>query len=172
MTCRYYHTTELPQEYAVRGRRTAALSAKQGRAIPLAISRPKQKRLNLHTYKFHALGDYVDTIRMFGTMDNYTTQTVSTWSASFFLLLNGHQGELEHRRVKQRFPRSGKKKEHMVKSIANQDAIEQYIRKVDNARRSLNLQRQPESQPQRTRTSPLDHYSITQTSHKIDSLTS
>jgi hypothetical protein len=60
--CRYYHTIKLPQEYAVRGRRTAALSAKQGHVIPLATSRPKQKRLNLHTYKFHALGDYVDTI--------------------------------------------------------------------------------------------------------------
>jgi hypothetical protein len=104
MTCRYYHTTKLPQEYAVHGRRTATLSAKQGRAIPLATSCPRQKRLNLHTYKFRALGDYVDTIRMFGTMDNYTTQTVSTWSASFFLLLNGRQGELEHRRVKRCFP--------------------------------------------------------------------
>lgn len=103
-TCGYYHTTELPQEYAVCGRRTAALSAKQGRAIPLATSRPKQKKLNLHTYKFHALGDYVDTIQMFGTTDNYTTQTVSTWSASFFLLLNGCQGELEHWRVKRCFP--------------------------------------------------------------------
>jgi hypothetical protein len=61
---------------------------------------------------------------MFGTTDNYTTQTVSTWSASFFLLLNGRQGELEHRRVRRRFPQSEKKKEHMVKSIANQDAIE------------------------------------------------
>jgi hypothetical protein len=60
----------------------------------------------------------------------------------------------------------------MVKSIANQDAIERYIRKVDNAQRSLNLQRQPESQPRHTCTSPLDHYSIAQTSRKVDSLTS
>lgn len=109
---------------------------------------------------------------MFGTTDNYTTQTVSTWSTSFIRLLNGCQGELEHRRVKRCFPRSGKKKEHTVKSIANQDAIERFIRKVDNARRNLNLQRQPESQPRRTRTSPSDHYSIAQTSRKIDSLTS
>ena len=171
-TCRYYHTTELPQEHAVRGRRTAALSAKQGHAIPPATSRPKQKKLNLHTYKFHALGDYVDTIQMFGTMDNYMTQTVSTWSASFFLLLDGCQGELEHHRVKRRFPRSGKKKEHTVKSIANQDTIERFVRKVDNTRRNLSLQRQPESQPRRTHTSPSDHYSIAQTSRKIDSLTS
>ena len=61
-TCQYYHTTELPQEHAAHGHHIAALSAKQGRAIPSAASRPKQKKLNLHTYKFHALGDYVDTI--------------------------------------------------------------------------------------------------------------
>jgi hypothetical protein len=37
----------------------------------------KKKKLNLCTYKFHALGDYVRTIRMFGTTDSYSTQTVS-----------------------------------------------------------------------------------------------
>lgn len=42
------------------------------------------EKTNYHTYKFHTLEDYVDTIEMFGTMDNYTTQIVSTWSASFF----------------------------------------------------------------------------------------
>jgi hypothetical protein len=38
---------------------------------------PKQRTLNLFTYKFHALADYVDTIRLFGTTDSYSTQTVS-----------------------------------------------------------------------------------------------
>ncbi|KAN0088931.1 hypothetical protein V8E55_005988 [Tylopilus felleus] len=155
MTCMYYYTTELPQEHAARGRRTAALSAKQGHAISSGISRPKEKKLNLSTYKFHALGDYVDTIRAFGTTDNYTTQ----------------MGELEHRRAKRHFPQSGKKKELMVKNIANQDAIERFIRKVESARRNLGLEAQPESQARRLRTSPLDHYSIAQTSHKIDFLT-
>jgi hypothetical protein len=36
----------------------------------------KQKKLNLRTYKHHALGDYVDTIRRFGTTDSYSTQPV------------------------------------------------------------------------------------------------
>jgi len=36
----------------------------------------KRKRLNLNTYKFHALGDYVATIRLFGTTDSYSTQVV------------------------------------------------------------------------------------------------
>lgn len=37
---------------------------------------PKPKILNLFTYKFHALGDYVRTIRLFGTTDSYSTQIV------------------------------------------------------------------------------------------------
>jgi hypothetical protein len=37
-----------------------------------------KKTLNLNTYKFHALGDYVATIRQFGTTDSYSTQVVSS----------------------------------------------------------------------------------------------
>jgi len=39
-------------------------------------AKPKSKTLNLFTYKFHALGDYVRTIRLFGTTDSYSTQIV------------------------------------------------------------------------------------------------
>ena len=34
------------------------------------------KTLNLNTYKFHALGDYANTIRRFGTTDSYSTEPV------------------------------------------------------------------------------------------------
>jgi hypothetical protein len=34
------------------------------------------KQFNLNTYKFHALGDYCNTIRRFGTTDSYSTQPV------------------------------------------------------------------------------------------------
>ena len=34
------------------------------------------KQFNLYTYKFHALGDYCNTIRRFGTTDSYSTQPV------------------------------------------------------------------------------------------------
>lgn len=37
-----------------------------------------KKKLNLNTYKFHALGDYVTTIRLFGTTDSYSTQLVGS----------------------------------------------------------------------------------------------
>ena len=34
------------------------------------------KQFNLNTYKYHALGDYCNTIRQFGTTDSYSTQPV------------------------------------------------------------------------------------------------
>ena len=40
-------------------------------------SRSPKKILNLNTYKFHALADYVATIRLFGTTDSYSTLLVS-----------------------------------------------------------------------------------------------
>ena len=36
----------------------------------------KIKKLNLHMYKFHVLGDYVSAIRLYGTTDSYSTQIV------------------------------------------------------------------------------------------------
>ena len=72
-----YITWELPQETAVRGRRVAALAAKNGVPVPSRTGEAKQKRLNLQTYKYHALGDYQNTIRMRGTTDSYSTQSVS-----------------------------------------------------------------------------------------------
>ncbi|KIJ58068.1 hypothetical protein HYDPIDRAFT_103322 [Hydnomerulius pinastri MD-312] len=150
-TCAFYHTTELPQEHASRGRCVAALAAKHGQAV--AQSGPKRMALNLCTYKYHALADYPNTIRRFGTTDNYTTQT----------------GELEHRRSKRRFPRSGKKKDGMVRSIANQEAIERFIKKVNDARENHAAQNDPP--PQRPRTSPSEHYHIAQSSRKSYDLT-
>jgi hypothetical protein len=63
----------------------------------------KQKKLNLRTYKNHALSDYVDTIRCIGTTDSYSTQPVSFYMMFCTILLTvhgGHQSELEHRTSK------------------------------------------------------------------------
>ncbi|KIK75878.1 hypothetical protein PAXRUDRAFT_18604 [Paxillus rubicundulus Ve08.2h10] len=144
-------TLKLPQEHAVRGRRKAALAAKQGRAVP--VSQPKHKTLNLTTYKYHALADYPSTIRQYGTTDSYSTQL----------------GELEHRRSKRRFPRSGKKKGGMVRSIANQEAIERFIRKVNDSREKFTLQNEPV--PRRLRDSPSEHYHIAKSSRKSEDIT-
>lgn len=56
-----------------------ALEDTQVPAPPLPKLVPKIKILSLCTYKLHALGDYVRTIRLFGTTDSYSTQIVSVF---------------------------------------------------------------------------------------------
>ncbi|KAJ3825180.1 hypothetical protein F5880DRAFT_1611327 [Lentinula raphanica] len=75
-----FETFELPREQEARAQRqggTQASSTNQSGSKKVRI-------LNLFTYKFHAMGDYVPTIRLFATTDNYSTQI----------------GELAHRTVK------------------------------------------------------------------------
>ena len=82
--CSQYDTTELPKEMAARGRREAALVAKKPAKRPVTGAPEGSqgekesipKKLNLSTYKYHALGDYPDQIASFGTTDNSSTQTV------------------------------------------------------------------------------------------------
>jgi hypothetical protein len=79
VTCETYITRELPKETAARGRRMAALAVKGisvRAAKGKATSGQKRKKFNLATYKYHALADYPETIRRYGTTDNYSTQTV------------------------------------------------------------------------------------------------
>jgi len=63
-TCKSYMTQELPKETAACGRCTAALTAKwSSRTMKgKTSSTPKGKKLNLETYKYHALADYPETI--------------------------------------------------------------------------------------------------------------
>jgi len=42
----------------------------------LVLTSRRLKGLNLNTYKIHALGDYVNTIRNYGTTDSYSTELV------------------------------------------------------------------------------------------------
>jgi hypothetical protein len=67
-TCSAFQTTELPGETAARYRRQPESG--------MGAAGPKPKSFNLFTYKLHALGDYVQSIRAFGTTDSYTTQIV------------------------------------------------------------------------------------------------
>lgn len=69
-----YHTFEFLRECVARQRRRRAEDA--SRSASGQSSRPKPKGLNLKTYKFHAIGDYIRTIMQFGTTDSYTTQIV------------------------------------------------------------------------------------------------
>jgi len=76
-----FQTRELEREREARQRRQEKTSsntaAGSSRTKALSTSARKPKQLNLKTYKYHALGDYVDTIQLFGTTDSYSTQPVS-----------------------------------------------------------------------------------------------
>ncbi|KAG2072207.1 hypothetical protein BDR04DRAFT_1127720 [Suillus decipiens] len=92
MVCISYHMQELDREVDARSHQQAKEAAKQAgngkgkgkektEASPEQsqnVPRPKQpwkkKSFNIQTYKFHALGDYVASIHLFGTMDSYSTK--------------------------------------------------------------------------------------------------
>jgi hypothetical protein len=71
-----YATRELKRESEARQRRRAsALGSKSLVNADPNDRRPKQ--FNLQTYKTHALGDYVASIKQYGTTDSYTTAVAS-----------------------------------------------------------------------------------------------
>jgi hypothetical protein len=69
-----FATFELPRETAARKRHS---KGKETGSNPASTSR-KLKTLNLFTYKWHALADYVRSIRLFGGTDGFSTQLVGT----------------------------------------------------------------------------------------------
>jgi hypothetical protein len=93
--CTQYQTFDLPSEEAARARRKAKAmaanadkgAAQKGHGKQSASGSRKVRKFNLNTYKTHALGGYAKAIRLFGSPDNYNSQT----------------GELEHRRGKRHF---------------------------------------------------------------------
>jgi hypothetical protein len=72
-TCKAFSTRELKHEAEARQRRQLKVNSES--VTTTAARRPKT--FNLQTYKFHALGDYVKTIRRYGTCDSYSTEIVS-----------------------------------------------------------------------------------------------
>ena len=94
-TSNEFNTVELPRE----------AGARKGGAHS-----SKKMELNLNTYKFHALGDYVATICLFGTTDSYSTQLVSSISHHVTMYAETLlQGELAHRLVKRLYGLTNKK---------------------------------------------------------------
>jgi hypothetical protein len=65
---------------ATRKRRAGTNAKGKEKAMPEDVPMPKpsrrRKSFNFQTYKFHALGDYVTSIRHFGTTDLYSTEPV------------------------------------------------------------------------------------------------
>ena len=82
--CAEFETRDLPSEEAARGRRKAAKAkAKPSKGKGKELEAPKEakKKTTLRTFNFscykpHSLGDYAKTIRLLGTSDGYSTQTV------------------------------------------------------------------------------------------------
>jgi hypothetical protein len=95
-TCTAYDTRELEHEQAARQRRqgksTTNVASESRRPTAPNNNARKQKKLNLRTYKYHALGNYVDTIRRFGTTDSYSTQPVSIYPMTCMLCLTAVVG--------------------------------------------------------------------------------
>jgi hypothetical protein len=88
-TCAAFNTMELRREVAARIRRTVSREKNQTGSRAQSShdsdakmhgqlrSSARSKKFNMNTYKIHALGDYVDTIRRLGTTDSYSTEVVS-----------------------------------------------------------------------------------------------
>ena len=92
VTCPCFSTVETDREYKARRREaeqknlkshqdtnpivTTTVESTEGGAGSTGISGKRPKTFNLLTSKLHALGDYVETIKMFGTTDSYSTQIV------------------------------------------------------------------------------------------------
>lgn len=80
-TCADFQTKELKKEASARHRRKAAKAGTNKNMSNAATSSSptpirRSKKFNLNTYKTHSLGDYVETIRQYGTTDSYSTETV------------------------------------------------------------------------------------------------
>jgi hypothetical protein len=84
--CSHFKTFELPRELEARKRRE---DARQSGLDSTPASNPgkKSKNFNLFTYKWHALGDYVRTIRLFGGSDGFSSQLVSARLGSRLCLI-------------------------------------------------------------------------------------
>ncbi|KAF9532139.1 hypothetical protein CPB83DRAFT_832803 [Crepidotus variabilis] len=91
-TCSEFETFELPRETEARRRRQQQ-QAPAGQNSSAGPTHAKKRKLNLFTYKWHALGDYFRSIFLFGGLDGFSTQV----------------GELAHRLVKRLYGLTNKR---------------------------------------------------------------
>lgn len=156
-TCSVFVTRELERERAARQRREMKLAKGGAGTGPTAsnISARKIKTFNLDTYKIHALGDYVITIRRFGAVGSYTSERVSPLCSALGLPLLTHkyQPEREHITSKDRFDRTS------GREINSQMAkIEQRERRLSGIR-----ERSGRSPPEKIVNDPQVQYNIGKT---------
>ncbi|KAF8887132.1 hypothetical protein BD779DRAFT_1611603 [Infundibulicybe gibba] len=120
-TCPFFATKDLPSEEAARVQRKAAQLLKPAASNTTTSHKPttcadppgpKLRKFNLSTYKTHALGDYANTIREYGTTDGYSTQI----------------GESEHRRVKRFYQTTWKA--NYTRGITKQERRQRLLKKI------------------------------------------
>jgi hypothetical protein len=76
-TCSEYDTFELPREAAAHDRKKSKKSQSDASGVNKTPGGTRRRKYyNMDTYKHHALGDYVDSIRAYGTCDSYSTELV------------------------------------------------------------------------------------------------
>jgi hypothetical protein len=75
VTCAAFSTVELPKEMIARSRKASRGRSDADGRDTRNCGR-KGKKFNMNTYKFHAMGDYLHSIRLFGTVDSFTSQIV------------------------------------------------------------------------------------------------
>ncbi|KJA27429.1 hypothetical protein HYPSUDRAFT_130944 [Hypholoma sublateritium FD-334 SS-4] len=109
-TCAKYDTRELSREMAARMRQAMSKSATSKRTPNPGNG--VDATLNLNTYKDHSLGDYVGSIRRYGTVDSYSTEAM----------------ELEHRSPKSRYRRTSRK--HFERQLGNIERRQARIRRI------------------------------------------
>lgn len=110
--CPMYGTQELPREANARRRRSQRQNTNSTAKEKPSDTEPLKKEFNLQTYKYHALGDYVETIRHMGTTDSYNTTV----------------GELEHRTSKARYLRTDRKA--FVKQLTRMERRQTRLRRI------------------------------------------
>ena len=71
--------SSLPANHMATNGVTTPHSGSSGTTPDRSKDGPRQKKFNLHTYKFHSLGDYANTIRRYGTTNSYSTETVDLY---------------------------------------------------------------------------------------------
>ena len=78
-----YETHELAQERDARGRRELRDVGGKGKG---RTGGQQTRKLNLFTYKLHSLGDYLNSIKRYGTSDGFSTQVVSLLYVLYFII--------------------------------------------------------------------------------------
>ena len=104
-----------------------------GNALP-AKKKAKLRTFNMETYKLHSLPDVPGAIRAFGVTENTSTKNVNfklLFNIGYLIHLTFSQGESEHKRSKQFYPRV-RKGDH-VRGIARHVYRERTLLQVQHA---------------------------------------